>query len=64
MSDRWNGIPDNPERAGWHWVGYPNWAEPKFWCSRGYWQGCRPEWLTDYAQYLGPIEPPKVTYQA
>jgi hypothetical protein len=62
MIQRWNGIPVDPEQDGWHWIGYPGWIEPKYWCAGGYWRGTMPgedpEWLTEHAEYLGPCVPP------
>ena len=63
MTQRWNGIPANPDQSGWHWVGHEDWLEPRYWSKGGHWRGCRPgqrpEWLTDCVSYWGPCEPPK-----
>jgi hypothetical protein len=64
MSD-WNGLPQNPELDGWHWLRCNLHAkyepQPWFWCAAGCgaWQdqdGDSP--AIDQNEYLGPITPP------
>ena len=31
MSEKWNGIPDNPDQDGWHWIGFESRVEPHYW---------------------------------
>jgi hypothetical protein len=65
----WNGIPDDPERDGWHWIDHAGWSEPRYWfaakptgASVGFWRGGSPgdpaPWLTADVRYVGPCEPP------
>ena len=70
MPTLWNSIPDDPERDGWHWIGFGGWIEPRYWFApkppitiAGYWRGVSPDdpapWLTADVRYLGPCEPPE-----
>ena len=65
----WDGIPDHPDRDGWHWIDYAGWPEPRYWFAprppitvAGYRRGGSPSdpmpWLTAHARYLGPCIPP------
>jgi hypothetical protein len=65
----WDGIPDHPDRNGWHWIDYAGWPEPRYWFAprppitvAGYWRGGSPSdpmpWLTAHARYLGQCIPP------
>jgi hypothetical protein len=68
MTTPWTGIPDDPDRSGWHWIDPAGWLEPRYWIAAtapvtiaGYWRGGSPknpaEWLTAEVRYLGPCEP-------
>ena len=50
MPTLWNSIPDDPERDGWHWIGFGGWIEPRYWFApkppimiAGYWRGGSPD---------------------
>lgn len=66
----WNGIPDAPDRDGWHWINFSGWLEPRYWLSAkppvtvaGYWRGGSPDdpapWLTAGVRYVGPCSMPR-----
>ena len=66
MSD-WNGLPDQPERSGWHWLKHhqDNYAVPFEWDSdEGYWEvdidedGSPIEMVDNGYQYICPCPDP------
>jgi len=65
MSDKWDGVPLNPERDGWHWVESAEGPVPALW-ARPLWRHCRdfwgqrsPEWMEEQQwRYLGPVLTP------
>lgn len=59
----WNGVPQNPEREGWHWVTDAEmpcrpWCE--YWNGRGSWAplGGTPDAVRRMWRYLGPCLTP------
>jgi hypothetical protein len=62
----WNGIPDNPEQDGWHWIKLYLSGQGHTGCY--FWEGAwwhggvlqRPEQMADSLRtaYLGPAIPP------
>jgi len=64
MSEAWNGLPENPERDGWHWIIFGGVMQaPWLWSSSsqvwahdsGPW---KPEDVYPGFIYLGPCLPP------
>lgn len=65
MANEWNGLPENPERNGWHWVKDPGQeAAPTLWTLRwgSWWLGDNERSAAYLAQkgyrYLGPCLTP------
>ena len=59
----WNGIPDDPDKSGWHWIGYPHRMEASYWSAAGQawvnprgWGGS--PFTVSKVEYLGPCQPP------
>jgi hypothetical protein len=63
VTQRWNGIPDDPHVSGWHWIAFGDWLAPKYWhAGRGYWRGGSPGQPPPWpgsVEYLGPCAPPR-----
>lgn len=58
----WNGIPDDPDQSGWHWIGYPKRMEPFFWNAKlQRWRNDKSDAMpfsVELVEYLGPCTPP------
>lgn len=58
----WNGIPDDPDKSGWHWIGYPKRMEPHYWFAhRQVWRNDKSDarpFSPELVEYLGPAIPP------
>lgn len=68
MTDAWNGVPENPERDGWHWIAFragegDHEAEPFLWHSEAQrWEGHRgfisPKTIAVGFYYVAPVVRP------
>lgn len=62
MSEQWNGVPQNPERDGWHWLLRLAGEKPGVWFWDADAQGWRPALLAEdfvkHLTYLGPCLTP------
>lgn len=63
MTDAWNGVPQNPERDGWHWVQHREntpevlyWSPLHGWNYEGDW--VRSDFIGLNYRYLGPCLTP------
>lgn len=61
----WNGIPNDPDQSGWHWIGWTDYMEAHYWeagrsSGNGRWEFPSGMLIYDFSklEYLGPCTPP------
>lgn len=58
----WDGIPDDPDQSGWHWIGYPKRMEAFHWSAKlQRWRNDKSDAMpfsVELVEYLGPAIPP------